>query len=154
MQKSDLNWLAGLLEGEGSFLLGPPSRSHLPIIRVEMVDGDVIRRAAELLGVGVVRLPARRKKWKPTFVATTYGKPAVLLMRVLRPLMGERRQKQIDAALACYKVLATPKLNSMKVRAIRRQVKTQTVSAVARRFAVARATVRFVRDGKIYKNVV
>ena len=31
---TELHWLAGLLEGEGSFMAGPPSSPGLPIIAV------------------------------------------------------------------------------------------------------------------------
>ena len=47
------HWLAGLLEGEGSFMKGPYSSPNLPIVKVEMCDEDVIRRAAGLLGASV-----------------------------------------------------------------------------------------------------
>jgi hypothetical protein len=49
----ELYWLAGLLEGEGSFVKGPPSRPNCPIVQLAMTDGDVVERAARLLGRGV-----------------------------------------------------------------------------------------------------
>ncbi len=40
----ELHWLAGLLEGEGSFMVGPPSDPRRPAIAVQMTDEDVMRR--------------------------------------------------------------------------------------------------------------
>src|SRR4051812_29292397 len=48
----DLHWLAGLLEGEGSFIAGPPSAPRSPIVQATMVDRDIIDRAGALLGWG------------------------------------------------------------------------------------------------------
>lgn len=97
---NDLHWLAGLLEGEGSFLKGPPSAPNRPVIRVHMTDRDVVERVAELFQVSVVYLPARKENWKPTWLASLTGRRAVALMQQIRPYMGERRMRQIDAALA------------------------------------------------------
>ena len=41
---TELHWLAGLLEGEGSFMTGPPSSPGLPVIAVNMTDQDVMAR--------------------------------------------------------------------------------------------------------------
>jgi hypothetical protein len=45
---SDLHWLAGLLEGEGSFLKGPPSAPRHPILALQMTDEDVVARVAAM----------------------------------------------------------------------------------------------------------
>ena len=49
MKETDLTWLAGLLEGEGSFLKAPPSDPNCPRISLEMTDKDVVERAALLM---------------------------------------------------------------------------------------------------------
>ena len=126
---------------------GSPSQPHLPLIRVEMTDGDVVARAASLLGVSPVHIPARKKKWKPSFSATVKGGPAVVLMGRLRALLGKRRRSQVDRALGCYVPPAPPKLN---VRAIR-TIKTELVKGASGefplcRFDVATATIRWARD--------
>lgn len=95
-------WLAGLLEGEGSFLKAPPSRRSGVQVSVEMTDEDVVRRAADLLGSSVVACKARRAWWKPSWRTCVRGHRAILLMKTLRPLMGQRRQGQIDSAIASY----------------------------------------------------
>ncbi len=51
LTNDDAQWLAGLLEGEGSFLAGPPSARNVPRVALEMTDRDVVARAARLLAV-------------------------------------------------------------------------------------------------------
>lgn len=46
----DRYWLAGLLEGEGSFLKGPPSAPRYPVLSLQMTDEDVVARVAAMLG--------------------------------------------------------------------------------------------------------
>jgi hypothetical protein len=47
LSKVDIAWLAGLLEGEGSFMRG--KRKDAPGISLAMTDRDVVERAAKLL---------------------------------------------------------------------------------------------------------
>lgn len=106
MDERDRYWLAGLLEGEASFMKPAPSAPNKPIIRLQMTDRDVVARAAILMGVKCSEHQWSKryadKDWKPTFMATVKGIRAVQLMRDLYPLLGERRQAQIDRALAAY----------------------------------------------------
>jgi hypothetical protein len=106
MDLEDRYWLAGLLEGEGSFHTSThrkPSGTHnYAIIEVSMTDEDVIRRAGTLMGAPsrLQNPPSRRAKgWKPQWRVRLFGSKASSLMRDLRPLMGERRRRQIDDAL-------------------------------------------------------
>jgi hypothetical protein len=46
----ELHWLAGLLEGEGSFTAGPPSSPRMPVISVNMTDEDVVARLGRIPG--------------------------------------------------------------------------------------------------------
>ena len=92
ISERELHWLAGLLEGEGSFLAAPPSRPRSPCVQVLMVDRDIIERAGGLFGTGVYMIPPRREGWSTTYSARIRGTRAVLWMHRLRPLMGERRR--------------------------------------------------------------
>ena len=65
-----------------------------------MTDLDVIERAAAILGATVTRPSVRDPNWKQTYRVYISGYRAVRLMTILRPLMGQRRQRQIDAALS------------------------------------------------------
>lgn len=152
MKREDLCWLAGLLEGEGSFMRGPPSKPHQPAVAVQMTDRDVIARVAVLLGVKYHK--SLRASWKPIFCCLTRGQPAVDLMLKLRPLMGARRQHQINRAVRSFKVKRVCKLDARKVRAIRRRLTTnETIVSIASSFDVAHYTIRAIRDGVIYKHV-
>jgi hypothetical protein len=104
---AELAWLAGLLEGEASFLapstlVGGESYRY-PKIVVNMADRDVIEHAASLLGGNVVYpLPPSQPHYKPQFRAALSGWAAAERMRELRPWMGERRGAKIDSILAEY----------------------------------------------------
>lgn len=97
----EIHWLAGLLEGEGSFMAGPPSAPNRPRITVTMTDEDVIARIADLWDQSYFPEKPRPGR-KPTYRVALRGQRAVALMKELRPLMGERRQSQIAAALSSY----------------------------------------------------
>lgn len=99
---ADLYWLAGLLEGEGSFLAGPPSRPNSPRVSLTMIDYDVVRRAADLLGVKSFRTVKRNERWQTAYSLTLRGSGAIAAMREMYPLMGVRRQAQINRALDSY----------------------------------------------------
>ena len=102
MKQRDLDWLAGLLEGEGCF---GTTRNHVkghiyayPQIQLRMCDQDIVLRAAQLLGVsyhGYARMPPRNRYWQ---LSLTGGR-ATLMMQELEPLMGQRRSAKIRAIL-------------------------------------------------------
>lgn len=100
MESNDLHWLAGLLEGEGSFLKGPPSKPNACAISIQSTDEDVLAHVSTLLGVRYHRSRARQSHHKDYFSLHKRGQAAGNLMRELRPLMSRRRRDQIDAALA------------------------------------------------------
>jgi hypothetical protein len=95
----DLHWLAGLLEGEGSFLRPVPSSPRCPSIRVEMCDRDVIERSARLLCRAVTPIAPRRPKLRRSYVTSIKGRPAIRLMIELAPLMSDVRRAQIRRAI-------------------------------------------------------
>lgn len=99
--ETELYWLAGLLEGEGSFLAGPPSSPNCPRIQLAMTDRDVVAHAGRLFDRPVWRSDRGREiGYKPAFLTAIKGAPAASLMTALRPVIGLRRQAQIDRALA------------------------------------------------------
>lgn len=101
---TELAWVAGIIEGEGSFLLqtGGHRRRPVGVIVVMMTDEDVLLRLARYVGAGDVRAvnqtahPERRALWCWRITRTN---DVVALARQLRPLMGERRQGQLDRVL-------------------------------------------------------
>lgn len=97
-------WLAGLLEGEGTFTLTRSGGLAYPVASVHMTDRAVILRAARILGVRDkvwVEVP-RHDGWKTTYATAVSGAAGAQWMRHLYPLMGERRRAAIDKALAAY----------------------------------------------------
>ncbi len=99
----ELHWLAGWLEGEGSFLRGPPSDPRRPRITGQTRDRDVANEVGRLLGVTPsFSYPARerRRGWSPMWRLLRRGHLAMTLMEALHPLMGTRRRSQIESALA------------------------------------------------------
>ena len=61
----DRAWLAGLLEGEGSFLANCEGRSSYPVIKVEMCEQDVVERVADLLNTRLWVEAARTERGAP-----------------------------------------------------------------------------------------
>lgn len=107
MDKIQTAWLAGLLEGEGCFLLvtsrhGKARREYsYPHVVVTMTDRDVIERVGKLLSAPVQTLrpsPAGVSK-KIQYRVKVGNVRAVALMKQIRPYMGERRGAKIDELL-------------------------------------------------------
>ena len=102
MEQRPLYWLAGILEGEGTFLSGPPSSPNSPVARISMTDRDIVARAAVLLDRAVTPERARKVHYKPPYITQIKGVEAVGLMRAVRPVLGLDRQRQIDKVLAVW----------------------------------------------------
>jgi hypothetical protein len=144
-EQHTLSWLSGVLEGEGSFMAGPPSKPRLPRISLQMTDLDVMQKIGASLGVQpyLVKRPGRPGR-KPIYACALVGSRAVILMKQLRCLMGERRQAQIDKALASYKL---PKDHG-KVYPTRGQLLSHgacSTNALAKRYGVSRYYIDKVR---------
>lgn len=106
MSEVEKAWLAGLLEGEGSFMrLDRASRpGERPRLSCIMSDLDIIQRLADVTGVGIVKLhPTRddnRLGKKPLYSWITTRHAEVRdICHAIRPHMGERRRAQIDRIL-------------------------------------------------------
>ena len=143
-------WLAGLLEGEGTFLRPPPSLPRTPIVACRMTDRDVIERVAAMFGTSVQVIDKGR--YRTEFAAVAKGSRAVALMQDLRHLMGERRRCAIDAALDAYEP-PTRKLSYQKACEVRRRYAAgESISQLAHVFDVAHSTIRPILLNEIYKN--
>lgn len=102
ISSEELHWIAGLLEGEGSFLVGPPSAPRYPVLALQMNDEDVVRRVAKLFARKPTCAQPRKSHWRPTWQVRITGAKAVSWMIAVHPLMGERRRGQIDRAVASH----------------------------------------------------
>lgn len=157
---TDLYWLAGILEGEGSFLKGPPSRPGLPIISMQSTDEDVVSHVANLLGGVKYHACARQKEHhKVSWRVSLKGSKSVVLMQQLQPLMSVRRQKQIADALSSFNgnpPHAQKALDSSIVARIReRLIAGDSVLELAKEFNVKRSTIYNVKNFKhAYASIV
>lgn len=149
MNTNDLAWLAGLLEGEGSFCCGVPSKPNQPFIAVQMTDEDVIHRVAKLFGTSLYRGLKRKEWYKPMFSARLRGKRAVDLMRQLQPLMGMRRKAQVCVAIASYRGDLRRSLSNETIREIKNLlIKHVSQWTISRMLMVNRSSVAMIAAGK------
>jgi hypothetical protein len=93
-------WLAGILEGEGSFWIlkkNRPSGGHYryPKISVVMTDRDVIEWVAVLFGDKAVTEQTPRGNRQMTYRTNLTGQPALEMMCRLFHYMSSRRQRRI-----------------------------------------------------------
>jgi hypothetical protein len=118
----ELGWLAGLWEGEGHFGYDRTQLAHL-----RMTDLDTIQKMKQLIEC-VLKLPkpitllyqySGRKNEQETFGIQTYGATARAIMRLLLPLMGNRRRAQIWRSLNGYR----PKLIKLPEDFLRKLLK-------------------------------
>lgn len=95
MKLEDVTWIAGLLEGEGTFDTDGASRQIR--IRCEMTDEDVINKLHVLSGGGAIHVSYRhtRNGNKTTWTWDIRGKLAYELELAILPYMGERRTAKI-----------------------------------------------------------
>lgn len=91
----DLFWLAGLLEGEGTFDL---HKGRYPRIRLAMTDRDTVGRAATLMDAKI-RLSLHPLPYKATWHTEISGERAAEIMREVLPFMGARRSQKIAEIL-------------------------------------------------------
>ena len=98
----EVTWMAGLLDGEGSFYPSGPKK--YPLISVKMSDRDTLEYFAELAGGYSVSEETyyRRSGWKPQWSVRVSGATARRLMAVIYPFMSMRRQQQIVDTLRAF----------------------------------------------------
>ncbi|MBI5932052.1 MAG: hypothetical protein HY862_22280 [Chloroflexi bacterium] len=157
-----LYWLAGLLEAEGSFLKGIPSAPNKPHIKIQTTDQDIAQRVGDIFQVKVMG-PYTRKEWeveyKPFYIVTKCSQPAIKLMQQLRPMMGQRRQGQIDEAIASYVGKSGPnhpnvKLTVEQVREIRRRLADgEKLRALAEAYGVDISLIWQIKARRAWKDI-
>jgi hypothetical protein len=154
IETPELHWLAGLLEGEGSFMPGPPSNARMPIISVQMTDHDVVARVGRIFSRKPHAVRQRDSRWRASYMVRVTGSRAVHWMTLLRPLMGERRQAQINRALACYAPRPTALLTDETAHgALAALAAGETVKSVATRFGVSIWCIYDLRLGRTFKHL-
>jgi hypothetical protein len=94
-----LAWLAGILEGEGTFRVS----GYSPTITLRMTDKDIVRRVSLIFENKVRSFPPDKRGNKPYYITSAYGSRAASLMMTLFPFFGERRQDDIKTYLSIWK---------------------------------------------------
>jgi hypothetical protein len=97
-EDEDIAWLAGIFEGEGSFMQ-LKKFPGVPVMSIGMNDEDVIAKVAKLCGVDYHMTTYGPNKTKRYQFMIRGRARAGRLMGAMYPLMGERRQEQIKKAL-------------------------------------------------------
>jgi hypothetical protein len=148
----ELFWLAGLLEGEGSFLAGSPSAPNMPQVAVQMTDEDVIEKVATMWEVSYHKTKRAKSHHKQAFTTRVRGKKAVELMVRLRPHMSARRQSQIQRALESYEVLPHYSDEPIYSREEMRVLRDQGLSnrAISRKIGCHHSLVSKLLDFSLY----
>lgn len=107
LSDAQLNWLAGFLEGEGSFAKCGRTIS----IQATQVNPEPILKIYLMCGGNIYTFskPEIKSSSKGIYQRwDLYGPSALVLMKALYPLMSKKRQYQIDGALTFYKTLPHP----------------------------------------------
>ena len=135
-------------------MAGPPSSPRMPVICVQMTDEDVIARVGATFARRVHVVRPRNPRWRTNYQVRVNGGAAVRWMKLLRPLMGVRRQAQIDRALACYDPRPTALLTEDTARAAMAALNAgESVKAVAARFGVSIWCIYDLRLGRTFKHL-
>lgn len=149
-----LHWLSGLLEAEGTFLRPAPSEPNSPVIGVAMNDEDIIARVAQLFSVNYRLVHARNERHQNHYFVKIKGSRAVDWMKRLYPLLGQRRQAQIDRAISGYTKFVRGKLNEEDVRSIKRRlVNGETPYRIGKDYAVDHHVIERIREGKTWGHI-
>lgn len=116
-----------------------------------MTDEDVVSRVAGLFGVRYHKCKPQQSHHRVSYFAHLRGKRAVELMKCLRPLMGIRRQSQIDQAVAAY-IEHPPwfqKITSEQAEEIeQRRAAGEKPNDLAIEFGVTKWTVYAIKQGR------
>src|SRR5207245_10358018 len=104
-------WLAGVMEGEGSFLSARFDGHSYPRVQMTMCDKDVLERAMTLMPAShMYAINDKRgieRGWSEAWMVRVNGRPAAAVMTAVLPWMGSRRTRAIDRALSAWRPIRT-----------------------------------------------
>jgi hypothetical protein len=108
MKETELAWIAGIIEGEGTVTLktgSTRSGNNFPTLRVVMTDEDVIRSLHRITGLGNIHYQVREdtekgNKRKDTWIWAVAARDEVRnILEQILPWMHSRRTERIKEAL-------------------------------------------------------
>jgi hypothetical protein len=146
----DKYWLAGYLEGEGSFLKGSPSSPNSPAISVCSTDEDVIKHVAYIFGVKYFKCSSKTRKqyYKPVWTVHKKGRKAVCIMELIFPYMSIRRQQQIKNAINSYKCKQKKLFPEEKAKIKELAMTNMNQKEIATMFGISREWVNKIKNGR------
>lgn len=99
MDQLQIAWVAGLLEGEGTFVR---RSGNSCVISCEMTDKDTIQKLFSFVGAGNIYFcPSRNEAWKDTWKWQLTDSMCILeLLQSIYPWMSDRRKIAIDIVLS------------------------------------------------------
>lgn len=163
--RENLAWLAGIFEGEGTIRWTKPapprSDGRHPggqslDLSIAMTDEDVLRRIADIAGVGKVFGPYQPKPEtrKPIFTYKVTGAKAYALIVAIFQWLHSRRREQALAAIKSW-TNSHPKraLAANQVMDIRTAYQNGgvTFAALGATYGVSASTIDNLVNGKTYK---
>jgi hypothetical protein len=147
MTETEIAWIAGLLEGEGSFLVKTGTQGY-PVIQCSMTDKDIMIRLQSLCGGSLSSHKPKNLNWKETHVWRLGGVAALDIMSKILPHMGERRTNKILEVMSTSEEHTRAKENTKKNRELKhKEAGTAynngegSLREIARRFNVSQVTV-------------
>lgn len=102
MTAVQIAWMAGIIEGEGTFVASlRRGKRKYPSMTVRMTDEDIVRRLHEFTGVGAFgAMAVRGMMTKPAYTWKVSRKADFAeICRIIQPYMGIRRSEQMHRVL-------------------------------------------------------
>lgn len=144
----ELARLAGLLEGEASFIAA--TEKYPVCLSLNMTDKDVVQYVADLWGMSVSRPKKQKKHHKQSYRCMVRGSKAIYWMNKVLPFMWERRTGQIKKAIKSHK----PKGKDRKITAkqassiLERFSKGERAEDLAEEFSISKWMVYAIKQGR------
>lgn len=104
-------WLAGLLEGEGSFFIG-----NSPAIKLAMTDLDTVRKARDIMNpkTEICTVESKIYNRQPLHQFSIFSTRSAEWMMTIYPLMSQRRQAKIKEVLSIWKTMNSNKRKTVQ----------------------------------------
>ena len=175
-----LAWLAGLLEGEGSFMISFSRRGDKKYkyarIGIQMTDLDVIEKVRDIFQSKIFTYEQQKRPHinssKTMYRLWLDGKNAVELMKLVCPFMGKRRRSQINVVLSQHGTFEireyddnpekaftdrayNKKMNEKTVMSVRKDYKDgmKNFTELGKKYGVHRGTIREVVTGRSWRHL-
>jgi hypothetical protein len=111
MKATDLYYIAGLMDGEGSIMLTRAGkRKHRsPTISITMTTREILEYVQETLGGHISTITKRKEHWKQSWVWSAQYNMAYEAIKILAPYLREpEKKRRAELILRDYKRL-TPR---------------------------------------------